>query len=229
MMSCLVIEDNPINALALQRHLTEQEFAVYVARDGQEALSLFDLPRYRIILLDLELPDVDGLTVLRRLRKRGVSAPIIIVSCHDNLTDRVEALRAGADDYVCKPYHPEELFARIRAKLRRQPKQVLQLRVADLELDCSDRRVRRGNTSIHLSSKQFAILELLMRNAGCPVSRDMIIEHIWNFEFAAGSNVVDVHVSQLRGKIDQGRTKALIHTVHGTGYMITDPDTIADA
>jgi two-component system, OmpR family, copper resistance phosphate regulon response regulator CusR len=223
MMPCLMVEDNPVSALNMKYQLN-REFVVNIARDGEEALSLNDLPRYRFILLDLGLPKLDGLSVLRRLRQRGVSAPIIIVSCRDAISDRVEALRAGADDYVTKPFAPEELFARIRAKLRRPPMQVMQLRVADLEMDCVRRTVRRAQKLIQLCSKQFLILECLMRNAGQPVTRAMILEHIWNYEYSGSSNVVNVYISQLRRKIDDGHPKELIHTVHGTGYTIMDPE-----
>lgn len=226
MMPCLMVEDNPISALNMKYHLN-REFVVNIARDGEEALSLNDLPRYRFILLDLELPKLDGLSVLRCMRQRGVSAPIIIVSCRHALADRVEALRAGADDYVTKPFAPEELFARIHAKLRRPAAQMMQLRVADLEMDCVRRTVRRAQKPIRLCSKQFAILECLLRHAGHLVTRAMILEHIWNYEYSGASNVVDVYISQLRRKIDHGHPKELIHTVHGSGYTIMDPEAAA--
>lgn len=223
-MSLLVVEDNPVQALLLRRALTDRQFEVDVACDGEEALKLGDLGKYEVILLDLGLPKIDGLSLLGQVRASGARVPVMVVSCHEDVEKRVEALQAGADDYVCKPFHIDEIMARIRALLRRPPAQFFTLRVADLEMDCIQRTVRRGSTRIHLGRIDFAILEFLMRNAGHPVSRAKVMEHIWDNSFDRVENIVDVYISRLRRKIDHGHEKELIRTVRGAGYTIMDPD-----
>jgi len=213
-MSVLVVGDNPFQAMVLRQTLIEHEFKVDAVSGEAEALRLGNLAEYKIILLGL--PFVDGLTLLRHLRNAGLRVPVVVVSGRQDIAQRVEALQAGADDYVCKPFFVEELLARIRAILRR-PYSKLQL--ADLEVDTISHTVRRGETRIHLCRREFAILELLMRRVGHPVSRSTMLEHIWNGDVLDIS--VDVHISRLRHKIDQGHKKALIHTVHG-GYAALD-------
>jgi DNA-binding response OmpR family regulator len=172
----------------------------------------------------LEVPKIDGLTLVQRLREKGVSVPILVLSRRGAVADRVQALWAGADDYLCKPFDMKELHARVRALSRRSASQVLKLRVADLEMDILKRSVTRASQRIDLCKKEFAILEYLMRNADSAVTRDKLLDHVWGGTFDRLTNIVDVYINYLRRKIDHGFEKKLIHTARGIGYMISGTD-----
>jgi DNA-binding response OmpR family regulator len=221
-MRALVVEDNPRMAAAIAQGLKEQGYAVDTVHrgfDGEEAAALNP---YDVIILDLMLPDRDGLDVCRVLRRRGIKTPVLILSAISATTDKVSGLNAGADDYLVKPFEFEELIARVRALLRRgQATESAVLRVGDAELDLVKRCVKRAGQVIPLTSKEFALLEYFMRNVDRVLTRTQIGEHVWDMNFDPSSNVIDVYVSALRRKIDKGFESPLIHTIIGTGYMFS--------
>jgi len=220
-MRVLVVEDNPDVAASLRQGLLKHGFAVDLAADAEQGYSFTATGAYDVLVLDSMLPGGDGLDLLRRLRARGVAAPAIFLTARAALGDRIAGLDAGADDYLVKPFSFAELLARIRAVLRRGgdvAPPVLQ--VADLRLDPAARVVERGGRRIDLSAKQFALLEYLMRHAGQVVSRSMVLEHVWDFEFDGLTNVVDVHINRLRNKVDRDFGMPLIHTLRGVGYVL---------
>lgn len=223
-MTCLIIEDDPCFAQVLQRAMRDHFSTVDIAADGEQALALAKGCRYVMILLDLTLPKIDGISVLQRLRHEGVLAHVLIVSGRDAVSERVEGLKAGADDYICKPFHLEELRARVKALLRRPVPQLLKLCVADLEVDTVHMTVNRNGKRINLCKKEFAILEYLMRNSGYPVTRTLVLDHCWDHNFEGQPSIVDVYINFLRRKIDQGFDKKLIHTLRGIGYTLMDMD-----
>ena len=220
-MRILVVEDDKAVASFVKRGLESEQYAVDVAADGEEAQALVEAASFDLIILDLVLPKVDGLDVLKYIRKRKPSPPVLILSGRARVEDRVKGLDLGADDYLTKPFSFSELSARVRALLRRNPKSFdIILRVGDLELDRAERVVRRAGRRIDLTPREFALLEYLMRNAGRSVTRAMIIEHVWNFSFDTMTNVVDVYINYLRKKVDQGFEHKLIHTVRNVGYEL---------
>jgi DNA-binding response OmpR family regulator len=221
-VSCLIVEDESYFAQVLQRAMQNHFSQVDIASDGEQALGLAKGARYSLILLDLTIPKIDGLFVLQRLRGEGVMSHILIVSGRDAVAQRIEGLRAGADDYICKPFHMDELRARVRALMRRPVPQLLRLSVADLVLDTVRLSVTRGGKRIELCKKEFAILEYLMRNSGYPVTRALLMDHCWDGKFEGSSSIIDVYINYLRRKIDQGFEKKLIHTLRGVGYTILD-------
>ncbi len=223
-MRILVAEDDRPVASFLKKGLEAEHYAVDTAFDGQEALYLAEEYDYDLLVLDLILPKMDGLQVLRQLRTLKQPLPVLVLTGRSRVEDRVEGLDLGADDYLVKPFAFRELSARVRALMRRskQPPE-LNLRVEDLEMNRVDRAVLRGERRIELTPKEFTLLEYLMRNAGRTVSRAMIIEHVWNFSFDTMTNVVDVYINYLRKKIDGGADRKLIHTVRGVGYRIGNP------
>jgi len=217
----LVAEDDASVAGFVKNGLAEEHYAVDVAKDGDEAQYMAVEFDYDLIILDLNLPRVDGLKVLKNLRKEKPSLPVIVLTGRGGVDDRVRGLDLGADDYLVKPFSFSELSARVRALLRRGEKPVASvLKVADLELDRTEHLVRRAGRRIDLSTKEFALLEYLMRNSGRTVTRSMIIEHVWNLDFDSGTNVVEVYVNYLRKKVDEGFEPRLIHTVRGVGYRL---------
>jgi two-component system OmpR family response regulator len=222
-MRVLVVEDNPDMGAYLGQGLSEQGFAVDVVADGKSGFEYASSGVYDLLILDRMLPGQDGLDLLRALRTKGVVAPAIFLSAKSAVNDRVEGLNAGADDYLVKPFSFVELMARIRVVLRRggDPLPAV-LRIADLALDPVGHTVERGGERIDLSSKQFALLHYLMRHAGQVVSRTMIQEHVWNYEFDGLTNVVDVHINRLRNKVDRGFDRPLIHTLRGVGYVLRE-------
>ncbi|WP_165070394.1 winged helix-turn-helix domain-containing protein [Paludisphaera rhizosphaerae] len=222
-MRVLVVEDNPEMGARLEQGLREQGFAVDLVGDGGEAYRYASAGVHDLLILDRMLPGRDGLDVLRGLRKVGVTAPAIFLTARDAVADRVEGLDAGADDYLVKPFSFAELLARIRVVLRRgsEPLPTI-LRVADLSLDPAARVVERGGRRVDLSPKQFALLHYLMRHVGQVVSRTMIQEHVWNFDFDGLTNVVDVHINRLRNKVDREYDRPLIHTLRGVGYVLRE-------
>jgi two-component system copper resistance phosphate regulon response regulator CusR len=218
----LVIEDEAKVANFIQKGLQQEQYAVDVAHDGEEGAYQAENFDYDIVILDLMLPKISGLSLLRSLRAKKPSLPVLILTAKGSVEDRVKGLDSGADDYLAKPFAFVELVARIRALLRRGQQEDTKLRVADLEMDTATHQTSRGGQRIDLKPKEFALLEFLMRNAHRPVTRTMIIEHVWDIHFDAISNVVDVHINSLRNKIDRGESPALIHTIRGVGYVLSD-------
>ncbi|HUU96415.1 MAG TPA: response regulator transcription factor [Phycisphaerae bacterium] len=226
-MRLLVIEDNPKMAALIQKGLTEQGYAVDVAHSGHEGEFMAASEAYDAVMLDLMLPDEDGLIVCRNLRRRGVHTPILMLTALSTTQDKVTGLDAGADDYLAKPFEFDELVARIRALLRRgQAREASTLKFEDIELDLLKRTVTRAGQKIKLTAKEFALLEYFLRNPNRVLSRTAIGEHVWDMNFEPESNVIDVYVSMLRRRIDKGYDRQLIHTMIGAGYMLsTEPPT----
>ena len=223
-MRVLIVEDQPNVATYLKRALTEQGYAVDIAKTGQEALDWASVVTFDLILLDLMLPEIDGIAVCRRLRATGNEAAILMLTARDTVDDRVMGLDAGADDYLVKPFELKELLARLRALGRRKSTKSIQLRVADLTLDPLTRIVARGGVIIALTAKEYAVLECLMRDPHRVLTRTEIAESVWNYDVYNQSNVVDVYISYLRSKIDQPYGKKLIKTVRSVGYIIKEDD-----
>jgi two-component system copper resistance phosphate regulon response regulator CusR len=223
-MRILVVEDEKRIADFLSRGLESAGYAVDHAPEGQRALDLVHHTEYDLVILDLGLPDIDGLQVLAKVRNRKSSPPVLILSARDAVEDRVKGLEVGADDYLVKPFAFVELLARVRALLRRGQPTPERLQVGDLVLDCIRRRVTRENEPIELAPKEFSILEYLMRNRGRPLSRTMIVEHVWDMDYDGLTNIVDVYIRHLRSKIDDRFPMKMIHTVRGIGYMLDAPE-----
>jgi two-component system copper resistance phosphate regulon response regulator CusR len=220
-MRILVIEDEKKVARFIKKGLEEEGYAVDLASDGEEGLARVLDQVHDLIILDIALPKIDGLQVLKKLRERKVPTPVLLLTVRAAIEDKVLGLDSGADDYLTKPFAFQELLARIRALLRRKAETGPPLlQVEDLVLDPSRRLVTRGGERIDLTSKEFALLEYLMRNAGRVLTRAMISDHVWNYDFDTETNVIDVYVNYLRRKIDSGRKKKLIHTVRGSGYVL---------
>ncbi|HVZ79121.1 MAG TPA: response regulator transcription factor [Gemmatimonadaceae bacterium] len=220
-MRILVIEDDPTVGQYVKRGLEEQRWAVDLVPDGEEGERLALGGTYDLVLLDMRLPGKGGLEVLRTLRDKGFQRPVLVLTAQDAVDAKVTTLRAGADDYVTKPFAFEELLARVEA-LARRPRAIASpvLRVGDLELDQGTREVRRGGTLIDLTPKEFTVLEYLMRHEGRVMSRTLITEYAWGYHFDPGTNIVDVVINHLRKKVDAGHARKLITTVRGVGYMI---------
>ena len=225
-MKLLVVEDDRETAAYLVKGLGESGYAVDHAGDGREGLYLATGGGYDAIILDRMLPGMDGLALLGALRAAEIRTPALILSALGSVDDRVKGLRAGGDDYLVKPFAFSELLARIEALLRRgqTPAATTKLRVGDLELDLLTRTVTRGGHTIELLPREFQLLECLMRNAGHVVTRTMLLETVWDYHFDPQTNVIDVHVSRLRQKIDKGFDKPLLHTVRGAGYSLRAAD-----
>ena len=221
-MRILLVEDDRSVAAFIQRGLEEEGYAVDVLHDGADAGMQAQSVGYDAAVLDLMLPTRSGFQVLRDIRARKANLPVIMLTAKGSLEDRVTGLDSGADDYMIKPFALAELSARLRALLRRGKPHETQLRVADLEVDVAQRLVSRDGRRIDLKPKEYAVLEYLMRNSDHPVTKSLIIEHVWDIHFDSISNVVEVHINSLRNKIDRGSSVPLIHTVRGVGYMLTD-------
>jgi two-component system, OmpR family, response regulator len=220
-MRILVVEDELKMANLLRRGLVEEGHAVDVARSGDDALWMAQAAEFDAIVLDLMLPGIDGIEVCRRIRENGVWVPVLMLTARDGVDDRVAGLDAGADDYLPKPFSFAELLARLRALVRRgSAERPAVLEVGDLRLDPATREVWRGETAIHLSAKEFALLETLMRRPGQVVTRLQLLEHAWDYAYENRSNVVDVYVRYLRGKIDRPFGRASLETVRGVGYRL---------
>ena len=222
-MRILVVEDEARLAAVLRRGLQEQGYAVDVALDGDDGLQLAEQEAYDLIVLDLLLPGLDGLTLCRRLRANRRSTPVLMLTARDGVEDRVAGLDSGADDYLIKPFAFRELAARVRALLRRDTlARNPVLRVADVEINTVSHEVRRGGRLIDLTGKEYAVLEYFARNANHVLTRTQIAEHIWDYGFVAMSNVVDVYVGCLRRKLADTREPRLLQTVRGAGYALRE-------
>jgi two-component system OmpR family response regulator len=220
-MKVLVIEDDPTVGQFVQRGLEEQRWGVDLVTDGIEGERIALSQPYDLVILDMRLPGKSGMEVLRSLRAQGFERPILVLTAQDAVDAKVQTLRAGADDYVTKPFAFEELLARVEALARRpRAMQRTRLVVADLSLDLDTREVRRGAAAIELTPKEFAVLEYLMRHAGRVMSRTLITEYAWGYHFDPGTNVVDVVINHLRKKVDAAFEPKLIGTVRGVGYVI---------
>src|SRR5579864_8062275 len=221
-MRILVAEDDTALAKFVSQGLEAEHYTVDVFPDGEQARVAANDLNYDMVILDLNLPTLDGVSVLRQLRLKKPTLPVLVLTQRTRVEDRVQALDLGADDYLGKPFSFTELSARIRALMRRShlPAESV-LTVEDLKLDRVERRVERGGRRIELTSKEFCLLEYLMRNAGRRITRAMIIEHVWNLSFDTCTNVVDVYVNYLRRKVDDGYGKHLIHTIRGVGYELS--------
>ncbi len=225
-MRILVIEDDLEAAAYMVKGLKETGCIVDHAADGKEGLFMAAGENYDALIVDRMLPGMDGLSIIQTLRSTGNKTPVLILSALGEVDDRVQGLRAGGDDYMTKPYAFAELQARLEALLRRGKIEAAntKLTVADLEMDLVSRTVRRANKIIDLQPKEFALLEYLMRHAGSIVTRTMLLEKVWDYSFDPQTNVIDVHISRLRQKIDKGFGKQLLHTIRGAGYSLNDTD-----
>ena len=223
-MRVLVIEDNRETAQFVQRGLREASHAAEIAEDGEVGLELARAGGYDLLIVDRMLPHLDGLTLIQTLRAEGNRTPVLILSAMSHVDDRVKGLRAGGDDYLTKPFALAELIARVEVLARRrQPEeQTTRYVVGDLVLDRLTHKVMRGSEAIILQPREFRLLEYLMRNAGQVVTRTMLLENVWDYHFDPQTNVIDVHISRLRGKIDRNFDRPLLHTVRGAGYMMRD-------
>lgn len=222
-MRILYVEDQETLAEITAKRLRKEGYSVDTCGDGREALSYIDACAYDVILLDILLPGMNGIEVLQYIRAQKQIVPVLMLTAKDSIGDRVEGLDSGADDYLVKPFSYEELSARIRALLRRQAEEKRpEIVVADLTMDTARRQVFRAGEEIPLTAKEYSLLECLMRNAGLVLTRDQIIEHVWDFDFDSDSNIVDVYIRYLRRKIDKAHEKKLIHTIRGSGYAIRE-------
>ncbi len=222
-MRILIIEDEEKVANFIKRGLREEGYSVDVAYDGEEGHFQVSSNEYDVIILDLMLPKIDGISLCKRLRQEKITTPILMLTAKDSVKDKVTGLDSGANDYLTKPFSFEELLARIRALLRKSETTTpTKLQIGDLILDLLTHKVTRTGKEIILTNKEYALLEYLMRNAGSIVTRTMISEHVWDVNFDTFTNVIDVYVNYLRNKIDKGHKKKLIHTVRGRGYTIRE-------
>jgi two-component system OmpR family response regulator len=220
-MRILVVEDDPELARLVHDGLERAGHGVDVGRSGEEALDRVDDADYDAIVLDVMLPGMDGFDVCRRLRRRGVNAPVLMLTARDAIADRVSGLDAGADDYLVKPFAFAELLARLRALARRPPAALEPILTAgEIRLDPATRRVWRGDEEIELTRREFAVLDYLMRNPGRVLTRAMIVDRVWDYDFPNSTNVVDVHVGAIRRKLGDSAAEGLIQTVRGVGYRL---------
>lgn len=222
-MRILVAEDERDLNRIIKKRLEKEDYSVDSCFDGEEALDYLAVGEYDLVLLDIMMPKADGLEVVRRMREKRISTPVLFLTAKDSVADKVAGLDAGAEDYLVKPFAFEELLARIRALTRKNAgESTNQLTLADLALDIKSHQVSRAGTPISLSAREFAILEYMMLNRGTVLSREKIESHIWNFDYAGGSNVIDVYIRYLRKKIDDPFSSRLIHTVRGSGYVMRE-------
>lgn len=224
-MRALIVEDEKSLNRIISKKLKVEGYSVDSCYDGEEAVNYIKSASYDIIIMDIMMPLKNGYEVLSEIRQEGNTTPVLFLTAKDALEDRVKGLDLGADDYLVKPFHFEELMARIRVMIRRKHGQVSnQLQIADLVLDITAHTVNRNNNFIELSAKEFAILEYMMQNAGIVLSREKLETHIWNFDYQGASNMIDVYIRYLRIKIDRDYEPKLIHTVRGVGYMLKDKE-----
>jgi heavy metal response regulator len=220
-MKILVVEDEKKVGAFIKKGLEEDSYSVELAHDGDKGEELAVTQNFDLIILDILMPKKDGLTLLKELRAKQISTPVLMITAKGSVEDKVKGLDSGADDYLVKPFAIAELLARVRSLLRRGPaEKSTSLVVADLALDLVSHKARRGHKLIDLTAKEYTLLEYFMRNANRVLSRTIISEHIWNYNFDTGTNIIDVYINHLRNKIDGGFDKKLIHTVRGVGYMM---------
>lgn len=219
-MNVLIVEDDASVARFLKQAMEEAGYLAQLIGDGQRALDMATSRPYDLILLDVMLPHLDGFEVCRRLRDLRIATPVLLLTARDALEDKIKGLDSGADDYLVKPFQVGELLARARALLRRSVSAPTPLQIADLLLDPTSRKVSRAGKTVSLSVTEYNLLEYLMRNVGRVLTRAMILDHVWEYDFEGHDNVLDVYISYLRTKIDRGHTTPLIHTVRGVGYRM---------
>jgi heavy metal response regulator len=220
-MKILVIEDEKKVAKFIQQGLEEEHYTVDVAHDGESGSKLAQSGYHDLLILDILLPKKDGITILKEIRAKKIMMPVIMLTAKTSIEDRVEGLDSGADDYLTKPFAFAELLARVRSLLRRgSTEKTTILHVSDLQLDIIAHKAKRGEKIIELTGKEYALLEYFMRNVDRVLTRTIISEHIWNYNFDTGTNVIDVYINHLRSKVDDGFEKKLIHTVRGVGYVM---------
>ena len=226
-MRILIAEDEKDLNTLLKKRLENQKYSVDACFDGEEAIDYLAVTEYDAVILDIMMPKKNGLQVLKYIRGQKRHTPVLLLTAKDSIEDRVTGLDAGADDYLVKPFAFDELLARIRVMLRKNSSVETKTNIvtaADLKVDLNTQRVFRGDKEISLSSREFSILRYLCMNKGIVLSREKIEEHIWNYDYAGGSNVVDVYIRYLRKKIDEGFTPKLIHTVRGAGYVLREEE-----
>ena len=222
-MRILIAEDEEDLNQLIKRRLKEADYSVDACFNGEEVFDYLLGAEYDALVLDIMMPRLSGLEVLRRLRREGNQVPVLLLTARDSIQDRVEGLDAGADDYLIKPFAFEELLARLRVLLRKpQGEKTSVLKVGELELHLNTRQVFRDGEEIRLSSKEFSLLRYMMQNAGIVLSREKLERHVWDYDFSGGSNVIDVYIRYLRKKLDEGRENKYIHTVRGHGYVLKD-------
>lgn len=222
-MRLLVVEDEIHLQDIIRKRLIKAGYSVDSCGDGREVLDYLDMSPYDAVILDIMLPGMSGIDILKTIRRKGNHVPVLFLTARDGIEDRVEGLDLGADDYLVKPFAFEELLARIRVMIRRQSEVPTdELVLADLKVDVRSRTVTRAGKLVELSGKEFSMLEYLMRNQGRVLSREQIEQHVWDFDYEGGSNMVDVYIRYLRKKLDEGYGKKLIHTVRGAGYVMRE-------
>ena len=228
-MRLLIIEDDRDAAQYLAKGLRESGHSAEVAENGRDGLLRSAVEPFDVLIVDRMLPNLDGLSLVQHLRKTGHATPVLFLSALGEVDDRVKGLRAGGDDYLTKPYAFSELLARVENLGRRRNSRAVatRLKVADLELDLLSRKATRAGQAIDLQPREFQLLETLMRHAGQVMTRTMLLEQVWNYHFDPQTNVIDVHISRLRQKIDRGFEPPLIHTVRGAGYCVREPEAAA--
>lgn len=221
MMRILVVEDEKKVAAFIKKGLEEESYVVDIAHSGEEGLDRALAGNYHVIILDINLPGMDGLTVLKKIRQKSSSLPVLLLTVRAAIEDKVFGLDEGADDYLAKPFAFQELVARVRALARRKiDAGPAELKIADLVLDPQTRSAQRGEKKIELTAKEYALLAFLIRNQGRVLSRTVIAESVWGYDFDPGTNVIDVYINYLRNKVDSGHSVKLIHTVRGVGYVM---------
>jgi len=222
-MRILIVDDEQHLTDVLYKSLKEEGYSVDIAQDGTEGLEFARMNVYDVIVLDIMLPGMDGINILNTIRNEGISTPVLMLTAKDTTEDKVKGLDTGADDYMTKPFELSEFMARIRALLRRDSsvKSTI-LKIADLEIDTVTRQVKRGNKEIILTTKEYSLLEYMMRNAGRVLTRTQIADHIWDYDFEGFSNIIDVYIRYLRKKIDDESDNKLIHTIRGSGYCLKE-------
>ncbi|MBF7071981.1 response regulator transcription factor [Glaciecola sp. MH2013] len=226
-MKILIVEDDTTVANYIHKGFQDSGHSADVANDGKQGLDLASSKNYDVIVLDRMLPFVDGITLLNTIRANGDQTPAVILSAKNKVEDRVKGLRSGADDYMTKPFAFEELLARVEVVASRQSASktaLTSIELGDLKLDLINRQVSRGGQLIDLQSKEFKLLEYLLKNKGKIVTRTMLLEKVWEYNFDPQTNVIDVHISRLRNKIDKGFDYPIIETIRGSGYLVTDPN-----
>jgi len=221
-MRMLIAEDDRLTADTLGKRLKGEHYAVDICYDGQSALDYLLSADYDVAVLDIMMPGMDGIEVLTRLRAADRHLPVLLLTARDAVEDRVRGLNAGADDYLVKPFAYEELSARLRVLTRRTRQSTNRFEIADLVVDADSQAVFRGGEAVTLTSREYALLEYMIRNKGRVLSRSQIIEHVWSYDYEGASNMVDVYIRSLRKKIDEGREKKLIHTVRYAGYALRE-------